>query len=297
MDANPLLKKLGFPADARVVIIHTDDIGMCQASVGAFKDLVDFGLISSGATMVPCPWFPAVAAFCGSHPGVDMGVHLTLNSEWEGYRWGPISTRDPASGLLDQEGYLHRRETGAWEHIGPSAAQTEMAAQIERALAAGIDVTHIDTHMSTIIHSKFIRGYVQLAMQYRLPSIILRTVEAEEHPISLDRETAAIAAKLVAELETQGIPLIDSMAMLSLDRSEERIEHAKQTLSNLSPGITHFVIHPSQDTPELRAIAPDWRCRVADYRTFTDVGLRKWIKNAGLQIIGYRAIREVLRSS
>jgi predicted glycoside hydrolase/deacetylase ChbG (UPF0249 family) len=177
---------------------------MCQASVSAFKELVDFGLISSGATMVPCPWFPEVATFCLTHPGIDMGVHLTLNSEWEDYRWGPISTRDHASGLLDQEGYLHRRESGAWEHADPLAAQTEMAAQIERALAAGIDVTHIDTHMSTIVHSKFIRGYVELAIRYRLPSIILRTVKAEDHPMWLDRETAAIAAKLVTELETQG---------------------------------------------------------------------------------------------
>ena len=112
MSTNPFLKKLGFAADARVVIIHTDDIGMCQASVGAFRDLIDFGLISSAAVMVPCPWFPEVAALCRSRPGIDMGVHLTLNSEWDSYRWGPISTRDPASGLLDEEGYFYRREQG-----------------------------------------------------------------------------------------------------------------------------------------------------------------------------------------
>ena len=90
--------------------------------------------------------------------------------------------------------------------------------------------------------------------------------------------------------------MIDSMAMLPLDRPEERIEQAKQVLSGLSPGITHFVIHPSEDTAKLRAIAPDWRCRVADYEAFTDDGLRKWIKNSGLHVIGYRAIREVMRS-
>ena len=90
MEPNPVLKKLGFGKDDRVVIIHTDDIGMCQASIAAFADLVEFGLISSGATMVPCSWFPSVAAYCRDHPAADMGVHLTLTSEWERCKWRPL---------------------------------------------------------------------------------------------------------------------------------------------------------------------------------------------------------------
>ena len=297
MTGNPLLKKLGLPLDARAVIIHADDIGMCYASVTAFKDLVELGSISSAATMVPCSWFPEMAAFCRTHPAVDVGVHLTLTSEWEGYRWGPISTRDPSTGLMDEEGYLHRREVGAWAHADPGAAQTEMAAQLARALAAGIDVTHIDIHMSTIIHPKFIRSYAQIALQNRLPTIMMRSFQLEDQTFDRARETASIAAELVAQMDAQGLPLIDSMAMLPLDQPAERIEQAKQVLSNLPPGITHFVIHPSQDTTELRAIAPDWRCRVADYQAFSDEGLAKWIKNSGLHVLGYRAIREVMRSS
>ena len=100
MHPNPVLKKLGYAADDRLVIIHTDDIGMCHASISAFAELWEFGLISSGATMVPCPWFLEVAKFCRSNPGVDMGVHTTLTSEWETYRWGPISTRNPKSGVM-----------------------------------------------------------------------------------------------------------------------------------------------------------------------------------------------------
>ena len=108
MQSNPVLKKLGFSNDDRVAIIHTDDIGMCQASVDAFADMVDYGLISSGAVMVPCPWFLEAAAYSTAHPQADLGVHLTLTSEWETYRWGPISTRDPASGLLDEQGFFHK---------------------------------------------------------------------------------------------------------------------------------------------------------------------------------------------
>jgi len=106
MHPNPVLRELGLGQADRAVVIHTDDIGMCQASLAALADLVDFGLVSCGATMVPCPWFPQVAAYCRGHPSVDLGVHLTLTSEWDSYRWGPISTRDPASGLIDDEGYF-----------------------------------------------------------------------------------------------------------------------------------------------------------------------------------------------
>ena len=112
MQPNPVLKKLGFSNDDRVIIIHTDDIGMCQASVDAFADLVDFGLISSGAVMVPCPWFLEAAKFAVAHPEADLGAHMTLTSEWETYRWGPVSTRDPETGLMDEEGFFHKRSEG-----------------------------------------------------------------------------------------------------------------------------------------------------------------------------------------
>lgn len=88
---NPFLARLGYGPDDRVVIIHADDVGMCQASLAAFADMVAFGLVSSGSTMVPCSWFPAAAAFCRANPEVDMGVHVTLTCEWDAYRWGPIS--------------------------------------------------------------------------------------------------------------------------------------------------------------------------------------------------------------
>ena len=109
MNANPVLKKLGLSDTDRVAIIHTDDIGMCQASVDAFADLNQAGIISSGAVMVPCPWFLHAAEYARQHPQADLGIHLTLTSEWKTYRWGPISTRDPASGMIDEEGFFYHR--------------------------------------------------------------------------------------------------------------------------------------------------------------------------------------------
>ncbi|MDD5370175.1 MAG: ChbG/HpnK family deacetylase, partial [Anaerolineaceae bacterium] len=166
MRPNPVLHQLGLANTDRVVIIHTDDIGMCQASVSAFAKLYDFGLISSGATMVPCPWFLEAARFCREHQGVDMGVHLTLTSEWETYRWGPVSTRDIASGLMDEQGYFPRCVGPVQENADPAAANWEMEGQVKRAIAAGIQPTHIDTHMGTVAHAKFIPGYLGISAQY-----------------------------------------------------------------------------------------------------------------------------------
>src|SRR5512140_2997435 len=163
MAINPFLKKLGFTDNDRAVIIHTDDIGMCHASVQAFKDLWAFGTISSGATMVPCPWFPAVAQMCRENPEMDMGVHATLNAEWDVYRWSPLSTRDQASGLMDADGYFHQERNPVYENASPEAVAFEINAQVERALASGIDVTHIDSHMATVTHMKFVQSYLQAA--------------------------------------------------------------------------------------------------------------------------------------
>src|SRR5574338_1676889 len=149
MNPNPVLKRLGFSDDERVVIIHTDDIGMCHASVEAFSQLWDFGLISSGAVMVPCPWFLKAAEFARAHADVDLGVHITLTCEYKMYRWGPISTRDPRSGLMDAEGCFYHTSEDAQQHGEPEYVLREMQAQIERAMAAGMQPTHIDTHMGT----------------------------------------------------------------------------------------------------------------------------------------------------
>ena len=297
MQPNPVLKKLGFSNEDRVVIIHTDDIGMCQASVDAFTELVDFGLISSGAVMVPCPWFLEAAAFSQTHTEADMGVHLTLTSEWETYRWGPISTRDPETGLMDQQGFFHKASEDVWENADPEAAAVELEAQVNRALAEGMTLTHIDTHMGSVAHPTIIPTYVKLATKYGLPPMIPRM--AEETLMSsqgVDAETAQMVTGMVQSLEEMGIPLLDHLAGLELDDAEDRFVQAKQVLGGLKPGLTHFIIHPSKDTPELRHITDSWDCRVADYETFMREETRNFIKSEGIQIIGYRDLKALMPS-
>ncbi len=297
MKPNPVLKKLGFSTDDRVVIIHTDDIGMCQASVDAFAEMVDFGLISSGAVMVPCPWFLAAADFARSHPKADLGAHLTLTSEWDAYRWGPISTRDPDSGLMDEQGFFHKSSKAVWAHADPEAAVAEMDLQIRRALAAGMTLTHIDTHMGSVAHPKLIPGYVQMATKYGLPPMIPRMSAAElTASEDLDEPTAQMVSGMISQLEEMGIPLLDHLSGLELVDAAERIQQAKKALSALKPGLTHFIIHPSKDTPELRQITSSWDCRVADYETFTSDAMREFIKDEGIQVIGYQALKDLMPS-
>ena len=294
MTPNPVLKKLGLEDNDRVAIIHTDDIGMCQASVEAFADLNEVGIISSGAVMVPCPWFLYAAEFVRQHPAVDLGVHLTLTSEWKTYRWGPVSTRDPASGMIDEEGYFHHLTEPAQVQGDPAAVAVELTAQVERAFQAGIVPTHVDTHMGSVAHPKFMGIYVQLAMQFHLPPMIFRLDEAGWILAGLEPEFAKMAAGLIQQLEGSGLPLLDVLGGMNLDTDKNRLERTKQAFSDLQPGLTHFIIHPSKDTPELRAITPDWRCRVADYQDFINEDLRQHIQKIGVHVIGYQALKELM---
>lgn len=294
MNPNPILKKLGFSNSDRLVIIHTDDIGMCHASIQAYSELLDFGLISSGATMVPSSWFPQVALYCRQNSKADMGVHLTLTSEWNTYRWSPISTHHSDLGMIDAEGYFYRRSEDTQSFGDPEAVQLEITAQLNRAISSGIAVTHLDTHMATVAHPKFVNGYIQLAIQNRLPFLFPRTDETGFIQLGMDQTTASIAANFVGILEEQGIPLVDHATGLDLDKPSNRLEQAKMAMRNLRIGITHFIIHPSKETPELTAITPDWKSRVADYQTFKNDKLREHIKNEGIYVIGYKTLKDLL---
>ncbi len=294
MQPNPVLRKLGLANTDRVAIIHTDDIGMCQASVTAFKDLWECGIISSGAVMVPCPWFLETAQYCREHPEVDMGIHLTLTSEWKTYRWGPISTIDPDSGLIDEEGFFYRDTPSAQEHADTGAAMIELHAQIDRAITAGIRPSHVDTHMGTVVSVKLSPGYIQLGFEYGVPVMMLRQDEAGFRRMGLDEATVQYAAQIVDILEEAGLPLLDLETGLNLDQPENRLDQIKRALDALPVGITHFLFHPSADTPELRAIAPDWPCRAADHLAFQDERVRKHIQSTGLHVIGYRDLQKLM---
>lgn len=295
MTPNPILSRLGLSSNDRAVIFHADDIGMCQSSVAAYAGLLDVGLMSSAAVMVPCPWFPAAAAFSrehATHPRLDIGVHLTLNSEWSTYRWGPISTRHPGSGLIDSEGYFHHRSPAVQAGADLSALERELAAQIDRALAMGIDVTHIDSHMLTLFHPRLAPTYFALSRRYRLPLFMLRSRGMQRWFGA--ENLGADELETLDRLEAEGAILFDSLYVPPLDRHERRLDTARQALADLGPGLHYFAFHPCHDTPELRAMAPDWRSRVADYELFRADAWRLAVEQSGVKAIGFRVLRDLV---
>ncbi|MCU0484802.1 MAG: polysaccharide deacetylase family protein [Anaerolineales bacterium] len=297
MRHNPLLSRLGFAPDDRVAIIHVDDVGMCQASIAAFAELWQFGLVTCGAVMMPCPWSLEAARFAREHPGADLGIHLTLTSEWDTYRWGPVSTRSLETGLVDSQRCFHRRSQYVQAQADPEAVQIELAAQVDLALANGIQPTHADTHMGTVAHPKFFQAYLQTAIQNGLPPMIPRLDEAGWRKMGLGLDDNAIAQVqwLFNSLEEMGVPLLDHIQGMPLDSDPAlRYEHAKAAFDSLPPGITHFIIHAAQDSPELRAITPDWACRAADHQTFLREDLRAYLRQQGIHTIGYRALQALM---
>ena len=298
MNSNPYLQKLGLSENDRAVIIHTDDIGMCHASVQAFKDLWAFGTITSGAVMVPCAWFPAVAQMCRENPEIDMGVHATLNAEWESYRWGPVSTRDQSSGLMDADGYFHQWHPAVHENAKPEAVEAEVIAQLERALAAGIDVTHVDSHMGTIMSPLFIHSYIQAAATRNLPNMLPRLdAKGMTFMIAGENERKNYEPIMKQSLES-GVPMLEGLLGMPLNEPDpgRQMDMAKELLGDLPVGITHFILHPSIDTAELRSIAPDWESRVANYNVFMSDELKHVLESEDIKLIGYRQIRDAMRT-
>ena len=305
MTINPVLRRLGLSPDERAVIIHADDLGMCQATLAGLEELFAAGIVSSGSVMVPCPWFRAAARFAAGHPRADLGVHLTLTSEWKLYRWGPVSTADPASGLLDAEGCFPATARAVQQTGDPVAAAREIEAQVARAVDAGIVPTHADTHMGAVAHARFMESYVNTALRHGFPPMLPRLDEEGWRALSrdhagggLDDDAIGRAIALTRSLEERGVPLLDAVSGLSLSSDPAlRLEEAKAALAALKPGVTHFVIHPARDTPELRAIAPDWACRVADDATFSNPELKEFIRRQGIHVIGYRELKESMQSA
>ncbi len=296
MRPNPVLHELGYSDTDRVVIIHADDIGFCHSSAAAMDGLLNAGIVSSMATMVVCPWFPAVVEYYRAHSMMDLGLHFTLTSEWDSYRWGPISTRDPASGLIDAAGYFYQRSEPPEKNGKAGAAQAELRAQIQRALAAGINLTHVDSHMLTAWDLKFLPVYLQLPVRFGLPSFFLRLDKTGAMAAGSDEKSAPILAHWSEKLEARGMPLFDNFFVMPLETSDDRIGVAQRAMAALPPGLSYFVLHPACDTPELRAITPDdWRARAADYQAFTSAELRDFVRASGIQVIGWRVLRDWMR--
>ena len=170
-----IAQRLGYPPTSRLLIIHADDFGMMHTVDTATEEAFDNHWITSASILVPCPWFPEVAQWAKSHPDADLGIHLALNADWTSYRWSPVSPQPQDSSLLDPDGYLPLTTSYVVAHAKPADVETEVHAQIDKALAAGIHISHLDTHMGTIVSSPGLTNvYLAASKSYKLPALLAR---------------------------------------------------------------------------------------------------------------------------
>lgn len=288
---NPFLEKMGYGPDDKVLITHIDDIGFSHAANVASFECLDVGAATCGSILVAAPWFREAVERCHENERYDVGVHLTLTCEYDAFRWPAMSTRDPASGLLDDEGCLWRTREDAVRNVTPEAGAAEMRAQLDAALAAGLEVTHIDTHMGTVVHPKFLTSYLSLAQEYGIPAFLPAiTRERLESLTQVDDPDAYEA--VIEQVEAAKLPTLDEIIIDTLVPMTDKSAFYRDLIDGVGPGLTHLLFHPAKGGEELSAI--DRRAaesRHADYLAFTDQALKQYIGDAGCKLLGYRELK------
>ncbi len=279
-------------AAQRFLIIHSDDAGMSHSVNRATIDAMENGFVSSCSIMVPCPWFPEFAEWASQHPEKDFGIHLTLNSEFGKYRWGPVAGRDKVPTLVDKHGYLHGSKDEVIAQARPAEVEIELRAQIDRALQAGIKLSHLDTHMGTVISTgDMLEIYVRLGLDYNLPLMMIRNIDpaiAQGYPDLVKKN-----AEYIRILEAKGLPPIDYLFQFYEGKDHAaRQERYLNTFRNLKPGVTQMIIHCGYDDAELQGITGSHFLRDDDRRVFSDTAVKQEIEAMGIEIISWQQLRE-----
>jgi len=287
-----LVERLGYPPETKLLIVHADDVGMCHSVNTATFEAMTKGWVSSASLMVPCPWFPEAAAFAKSNPHLDFGLHLTLNSEWRYYRWGPVTPAPVVKQLVDGEGFLHRNYIETLAYAGADEVEMEIRAQVQRALSFGIKPTHVDSHMGTLfMRPSYFEAYRKVAREFKLPYLL---PPPTLNPTKmLDPRRRVSRNGTLKEAEASGDVMIDQLVMGIDVAPDKRTQTYLETIQKMRPGVTEILIHCGKDTEELRAVTSNWANRVADARAFTDPVVRKALDEAGIQLIGWSAIKKL----
>jgi predicted glycoside hydrolase/deacetylase ChbG (UPF0249 family) len=273
----------------RYVIIHADDAGMSHSVNRATIAAMEQGIVSSASIMVPCPWFKEFAVYAKAHPEKDFGIHLTLNSEWDNYRWGPVVGKGKAPSLVDNQGYLWDNVAEVVANAKTAEVEAELRAQIQRALDFGVPLTHLDTHMGALVsRPDLVEVYVDLGVQFDLPVFFLRDL-GDEVP---DERVRIRARLLVEKLDRHKLPVLDHMTQLyTNDTFEEKRAQYVQALVDSKPGIRYLILHCGYDDNELRAITASSKLRDTDRRVFTDPEFMQSVKKSGVEVVTWKQVR------
>jgi predicted glycoside hydrolase/deacetylase ChbG (UPF0249 family) len=292
--AQTFAERLGWPEGTKAVIFHVDDAGMSHNSnMGAIKAIED-GVATSTSIMMPCPWVPEMNVYVKEHPQVDAGLHLTLTAEWKKYRWGPVMGKPAVPGLVDSEGCLWHSVEEVVSHASPDEFETEIRAQIDKALTMGIKPTHLDSHMGTCFAPQYLDRYVKVGIEKQIPILMMG---GHMQHISQSSEAAAMKPLiyLIANKVWQaGLPVIDDLVTspTSADTYEGRKEQLITLLGEMKPGITEIIVHCTVLTENFSQISGSGPKREAELRLMTDPDVKKFIEDKGIILTTWRELMQ-----
>jgi predicted glycoside hydrolase/deacetylase ChbG (UPF0249 family) len=284
-----LLERLGYPPDAKLLIVHADDLGMAHSVNQASIKGLESGLVSSASIMIPCPWLPEIAAYARSHPEADLGLHLTLTSEWSLLRWGPVLPRDRVPSLLDSGGYLYPTEMEAAAHIDTKEAEAEIRAQIERARALGIQPTHLDSHMGTLYQNQ------------ALFETLFRVARDNKLLVRVSKEWFPSAPFLPSLLGPDDVVMNTVISIGSEIPAAGWSKYYRDAIKNIQPGITEMIVHLAYDDEEMRGVAfehPNWgsEWRQRDFQFVTSDAFRKLLQENNVKLVTWREVGKRLQN-
>jgi chitin disaccharide deacetylase len=266
-------QKLGHPANAKLLILHADDLGVAHSVNAASLEALDKGAISSASFMIPTPWISEVAEYARAHPDADLGIHLTVTSEWDTYRWGSVLSKDRVPSLLDSSGTLSRDGSNIAKSPKPAEIEMELRAQLDRARALGIRTTHADSHMGILFTTpELFAIYMKVARDNRIPFMAQR---------SDPRLSAADAA-------------IDTLIQAFPDITPEKWKQFYlDAIRDLKPGVSEIIVHLGHDDAELKAVMVNhdpwgaaWRQR--DYDVVMSPEFRKALKDNNVILVKWK---------
>lgn len=276
-------ERLGYPANARLLVLHADDFGMMHSVDRATAEALQNHWITSASLMVPCPWFPEAARFARAHPDADVGVHLVLNSEWTAMRWRPMSPQLKVSSLVDGDGYFPMIEEDVFRQAKAAEVEQEARTQIESATAAGVSISHLDAHMGTIARSPALLAiYRALGKKYSVPILL------DDRPA--DAQFAA--SEMLIDKVLQIAPGVEPSQWLN---------EYKKMLAPLPPGVYQLIVHLGYDDEELRGATadhPDWgaRWRQSDFDLVRSPEFQQFLREQRFVLVSWRDLSRALQS-
>ena len=265
-------EKLGYPKDAKLVIIHADDLGVSHSENAASIAAMEKGCVSSASIMVPCPWMPEIAAYAQSHPSADFGLHITLTSEWKYYKWGPVTAKEKVPGLVNKNGFLYSTVDSVYGSASVAEVETEIRNQVLRAKHFGIDPTHLDAHMGTALQKlDYLKSYLKVGHEFKIPVFIPKQLEG------------LFKIKFDTILSDKDVLVDNILSASPQDFKNGFANFYTNGLKNLKPGLTYLILHTAYDDAEMRAVTidhPDWGSawRQADFDYFTSEECKKGFK-------------------